>query len=271
MSFKPTTTSSPPSISPGLTSIPTSPPSKTPLTKNSSSSKPPNPQILLLLYPKTPVHQPSISETTRPFFFFMSDTKGPVFFVEFTHPDSRRPVFVIVDIGPDNGRHQNTNPNNKGPTLFIKYSSSRQPCANAIKPLCETTPSSSFMPCSSAPHSIRSLLNLLELRARTSSPLSPITFLTTVEAELLAQMISLRKEMAKLQEHNNLFSSKVDETQRVLNQQETQNIQSTEPSQSLQTPGRQKKGKKGVKATPAPSKQLVVLAPRDQPHVPKKV
>ncbi|CAB4299132.1 unnamed protein product [Prunus armeniaca] len=177
MSFKPTTTSSPPSISPGLTSIPTSPPSKTPLTKNSSSSKPPNPQILLLLYPKTPVHQPSISETTRPFFFFMSDTKGPVFFVEFTHPDSRRPVFVIVDIGPDNGRHQNTNPNNKGPTLFIKYSSSRQPCANAIKPLCETTPSSSFMPCSSAPHSIRSLLNLLELRARTSSPLSPITFL----------------------------------------------------------------------------------------------
>ncbi|CAL8117204.1 unnamed protein product [Prunus armeniaca] len=100
---------------------------------------------------------------------------------------------------------------------------------------------------------------------------NPPVIQTTVEVELLAQMISLRKEMAKLQEHNNLFSSKVDETQRLLNQQETQNIQSTEPSQSLQTPGRQKKGKNGVKATPAPSKQLVVLAPRDQPHVPKKV
>ncbi|CAL8112760.1 unnamed protein product [Prunus armeniaca] len=44
-----------------------------------------------------------------------------------------------------------------------------------------------------------------------------------------------------------------------------------EPSQSLQTPGQQKKGKKGAKATPAPSKQLVVPAPRDQPHIPKKV
>ncbi|CAL8164399.1 unnamed protein product [Prunus armeniaca] len=71
---------------------------------------------------------------------------------------------------------------------------------------------------------------------------NPPVIQTTVEAKLLAQMISL--------------------------QQETQNIQ---PSQSLQTPGRQKKGKKGTKATLAPSKQLVVLAPRDQPHVPKKV
>ncbi|CAL9004918.1 unnamed protein product [Prunus brigantina] len=94
---------------------------------------------------------------------------------------------------------------------------------------------------------------------------------TTVEAELLAQMTSLRKEMARLQEHNKLLSSKVDETQQLLNQQDTQNIQPTEPSQSLQTPGRQKKGKKGAKATPALSKQLVVPAPRDQPHVPKKV
>ncbi|CAL9007785.1 unnamed protein product [Prunus brigantina] len=94
---------------------------------------------------------------------------------------------------------------------------------------------------------------------------------TTVEAELLAQMTSLRKEMARLQEHNKLLSSKVDETQQLLNQQDTQNIQPIEPSQSLQTPGRQKKGKKGAKATPAPSKQLVVPAPRDQPHVPKKV
>ncbi|CAL9011200.1 unnamed protein product, partial [Prunus brigantina] len=84
-------------------------------------------------------------------------------------------------------------------------------------------------------------------------------------------MTSLRKEMAKLQEHNNLLSSKVDETQPLLNQQETQNIQVMEPSQSLQTPDRQKKGKKGAKGTPAPSKQLVVPAPRDQPHVPKKV
>ncbi|CAL8077355.1 unnamed protein product [Prunus armeniaca] len=100
---------------------------------------------------------------------------------------------------------------------------------------------------------------------------NPPVIQTTVEAELLAQMTSLRKEMAKLQEHNNLLSSKVDETQWLLNQQETQNIQATEPSQSLQTPGQQKKGKKRAKATPTPSKQLVVPAPRDQPHVPKKV
>ncbi|CAL9021013.1 unnamed protein product [Prunus brigantina] len=74
---------------------------------------------------------------------------------------------------------------------------------------------------------------------------NPPVIQTTVEAELLAQMTSVWKEMAKLQEHNNLLSSK--------------------------TPGRQKKGKKGAKATPAPSKQLVVPAPRDQPHIPKKV
>ncbi|CAL2272246.1 unnamed protein product [Prunus armeniaca] len=74
---------------------------------------------------------------------------------------------------------------------------------------------------------------------------NPPVIQTTVEAELLAQMTSLRKEMAKLQEHNHLLSSK--------------------------TPGRQKKGKKRAKATPAPSKQVVVPAPRDQPHVPKKV
>ncbi|CAL8120735.1 unnamed protein product [Prunus armeniaca] len=100
---------------------------------------------------------------------------------------------------------------------------------------------------------------------------NPPVIQTTVEADLLAQMTSLRKEMAKLQENNKLLSSKVDETQRLLNQQETQNIQATEPFQSLQTPSRQKKGKKGAKATPEPSKQLVVPAPWDQPHVPKKV
>ncbi|CAL8152248.1 unnamed protein product [Prunus armeniaca] len=60
----------------------------------------------------------------------------------------------------------------------------------------------------------------------------------TAEAELLAHITSLRKDMAKLQEHNNLLSSKVDENQRLLNQQETQNIQATESSQSLQTPSR---------------------------------
>ncbi|CAL2277647.1 unnamed protein product [Prunus armeniaca] len=49
------------------------------------------------------------------------------------------------------------------------------------------------------------------------------------------------------------------------------NIQTTESSQSLQTPNRQKKGKKGKKAMPTPSRRLVVPAPRDQPHVPKKV
>ncbi|CAL8174470.1 unnamed protein product [Prunus armeniaca] len=100
---------------------------------------------------------------------------------------------------------------------------------------------------------------------------NPPVLQTTVEAELLAQMTSLLREMAKLQEHNNLLSSKVDETQRLLNQQETQSIQATESSQSLQTPGRQKRGKRGAKATPTPSKQLVVPAPQDQPHVPKKV
>ncbi|CAL2228548.1 unnamed protein product [Prunus armeniaca] len=100
---------------------------------------------------------------------------------------------------------------------------------------------------------------------------NPLVLQTTVEAELLAQMTSLRREMTKLQEHNNLLSSKVDETQRLLNQQETQSIQATESSQSQQTPGWQRKGKRGAKATPAPSKQLVVPVPQDQPHVPKKV
>ncbi|CAL2237686.1 unnamed protein product [Prunus armeniaca] len=100
---------------------------------------------------------------------------------------------------------------------------------------------------------------------------NPPALQTTVEAELLAQMTSLWKEMTKLQERNNLLSSKVDETQRLLNQQETQNVQTTESSQSQQTPGRQKKGKQGAKATPAPSKQLVVPPPQDQPHVLKKV
>ncbi|CAB4308586.1 unnamed protein product [Prunus armeniaca] len=85
MSFKPTKTSSAPSISPGLTSIPTSPPSKIPLTKNSSSSKPssPNPQILLLLYPKNPIHQtlhlikPSISKPQDPSSFSYQIPKDP--------------------------------------------------------------------------------------------------------------------------------------------------------------------------------------------------
>ncbi|CAL8134915.1 unnamed protein product [Prunus armeniaca] len=100
---------------------------------------------------------------------------------------------------------------------------------------------------------------------------NPPALQTTVKAELLAQMTSLRKEMVKLQERNNLLSSKVDETQRLLNQQDTQNVRTTESSQSRQTPSRQRKGKQGAKATPAPSKQLVVPAPPDQPHVPKKV
>ncbi|CAL8166442.1 unnamed protein product [Prunus armeniaca] len=59
---------------------------------------------------------------------------------------------------------------------------------------------------------------------------NPPVIQTTVEAELLAQMTSIRKEMARLQEHNNLFLSKVDETQWLLNQPKTQNIQATEPS-----------------------------------------
>ena len=59
---------------------------------------------------------------------------------------------------------------------------------------------------------------------------NPPVLQTTVEAELLAQMTSLQREMAKLQEHHNLLSSKVDETQWLLNQPETQNIHATEPS-----------------------------------------
>ncbi|KAI5335193.1 PREDICTED: LOC110746824 partial [Prunus dulcis] len=94
---------------------------------------------------------------------------------------------------------------------------------------------------------------------------------TTVEAELLAQITALWQDMARLQEHNNLLSSKVDETQQLLNHQHVQNIQTTKSSQSLQTRSRQKKGKKEAKAKPAPSKRLVVLAPKDKPHLPKKV
>ena len=94
---------------------------------------------------------------------------------------------------------------------------------------------------------------------------------TTAEAELVVQIASLRKDMARLQEHNNLLSSKVDETQQLLHQQHTQNIQTTHSSESLQTPHRRRKCDKVATATPAPSKQLVVPAPRDQPHIPKKV
>ncbi|CAL8999508.1 unnamed protein product [Prunus brigantina] len=53
---------------------------------------------------------------------------------------------------------------------------------------------------------------------------NPPVIQTTADAELLAQITSLRKEMAKLQEHNNLLSSKVDKTQQLLHQQHTQNI-----------------------------------------------
>ncbi|XP_034225688.1 uncharacterized protein LOC117635486 [Prunus dulcis] len=77
--------------------------------------------------------------------------------------------------------------------------------------------------------------------------------------------------MARIQEHNHLLSSKVDETQQLLHQQHTQNIQTTHSSQSLQTPHRKRKYGKVARATLAPSKQLVVPTPRDQPHIPKKV
>ncbi|CAL9021788.1 unnamed protein product, partial [Prunus brigantina] len=56
-----------------------------------------------------------------------------------------------------------------------------------------------------------------------------------------------------------------------LDEIQQQTIQTTQSSQSPQTPSRQRKGKKGAKATPASSKQLVVPAPRDQPHILKKV
>ncbi|XP_034219187.1 uncharacterized protein LOC117630595 [Prunus dulcis] len=94
---------------------------------------------------------------------------------------------------------------------------------------------------------------------------------TTAEAELVVQIASLRKDKARLQEHNHLLSSKVDETQQLLHQQHTQNIQTTYSSESLQTPHGRRKYGKVARATPAPSKQLVVPTPRDQPHVPKKV
>ncbi|CAL2270670.1 unnamed protein product [Prunus armeniaca] len=99
-----------------------------------------------------------------------------------------------------------------------------------------TTSRQTFLPEDGLPYGMPSGASLA---LHPSTPfVNPPVHQTTVEAELLAQMISLQKEMAKLQEHNNLLSSKVDETQRLLNQQETQNIQSIEPSQSLQTPGR---------------------------------
>lgn len=44
---------------------------------------------------------------------------------------------------------------------------------------------------------------------------------TTTEAELLAQITAFPQDMARLQEHNNFLSSKVDETQQLLNQQQT--------------------------------------------------
>ncbi|CAL8096149.1 unnamed protein product [Prunus armeniaca] len=56
---------------------------------------------------------------------------------------------------------------------------------------------------------------------------NPPVIQTTAEDKLLAQITSLRKDMVKLQEHNNLISSKVDETQQLLNQQRTQTIQTT--------------------------------------------
>ena len=93
---------------------------------------------------------------------------------------------------------------------------------------------------------------------------------TAAEAELVAQIASLRKDMARLQEHNHHLSSKVDETQRQLHQQHPQNIQTTHSSESLGTP-RRRRHRRAARATPAPSKQLVVPTPRDQPHVPKKV
>ena len=93
---------------------------------------------------------------------------------------------------------------------------------------------------------------------------------TAAEAELVAQIASLRKDMARLQEHNHHLSSKVDETQRQLHQQPPQNIQTTHSSESLGTPHR-RRHRRAARATPAPSKQLVVPTPRDQPHIPKKV
>lgn len=56
---------------------------------------------------------------------------------------------------------------------------------------------------------------------------------TSIEAELLAQIEALRQDMTKIQKHNNIFSSKVDETQQQLNQQQTYNIQIDQSSESL--------------------------------------
>lgn len=74
-----------------------------------------------------------------------------------------------------------------------------------------------------------------------------------------------------MHEQNNILSSKVGETQKELNQQQTQNIQAYQSFQSVRTPNRQKKGKRTTTTKPAPSKKLVVLAPKNKPHFPQKV
>lgn len=47
---------------------------------------------------------------------------------------------------------------------------------------------------------------------RTS--VGPATLQTTTEVELLAQIPMLQQDMVKMQEHNKILSSKVDETQK---------------------------------------------------------
>ncbi|XP_020409532.1 uncharacterized protein LOC109946399 [Prunus persica] len=48
-------------------------------------------------------------------------------------------------------------------------------------------------------------------------------------------------------------------------------MQTTHSSESLRNPRGKNKRAKVAKATPAPSRELVVPAPRDQPHIPRKV
>lgn len=57
--------------------------------------------------------------------------------------------------------------------------------------------------------------------------------------------------------------------QKQLDQQQTRNIQTSQSSQSVYTPNWQGKGKEGMKATPAPSKCMIVSAPKNKPYLPQ--
>ncbi|XP_021823259.1 uncharacterized protein LOC110764568 [Prunus avium] len=168
----------------------------------------------------------------------------------------------------------------EGASKSFVYTRNKQPirfgavCGNSIKSTLYpehmgTTEKTTFVPREGMPFGMPS--GVSPAPAPYTPATNPPVTQATENAELLAQVVSLRHDMARMQEHNNLLSTRVEETQLLLNQQQTQNMPTDRSSESLQTPRRQKKGKKVAKATPAPSKQLVVPAPKNKPHVPKKV